>query len=219
MGRMKKRVHKKQALSEKQFTSEGKKLTDLRLRKSSLILFTVIIGISVQFAIGEIIDKEFALWVFFNFGAFLITAIRFFHGNYIHQEEPEDVQQKVAPLLFMIDFYFNIIELIALCIAGRLVGNPLGFIYAMLALSMTDVIWSVFSIFTDIPEKRKRFWVWGSLNAGTTTILVIFLILGYKAQGLISYLIFGAYLIAAGLDYCLCRQVYFGKRADLKRSS
>ena len=93
--------------------------------------------------------------------------------------------------------------------AGRLVADGLRFLYAFLALSIIDVAWAIFSIYSSKPGERYKFWVWGLLNLAAAIILVILIILGYSAVGEVSIGILVFYVVVAILDYLLCRKYYF----------
>lgn len=186
--------------------NDNKKLTtDLIVRSPSLVLFAVLIAISIEFGIEEILQPNIEYGVFLNFIAFLITAIRFFHGNYIYWEKPREED----PGRFMANFYFNVTELIILCMAGRLVADGLRFPFALLALSIIDITWAIFSIFSSKRGETHNFWVWGLLNLATAIFLAILIILGYSAMGEVSIGILTFYIVLAILDYLLCRKYYF----------
>lgn len=178
---------------------------DSVLRSSSLILFAILIGLSIQFGIQKILEPDIKYGVFLNFLTFLITAIRFFHGNYIYHEKPRLEQ----PGRFMVNFYFNIAELVALCIAGRLIAEDFRFIYALFGLSIIDITWAIFSICSSEPGERYIFRVWELLNFASAIFLTFLIKLQYSAVGTVSIVILMFYVLMAVLDYWLCRGYYF----------
>jgi hypothetical protein len=109
----------------------------------------------------------------------------------------------------MVNFYFNIAELVALCMAGRLIVEGFRFIYALLGLSVIDIAWAIFSICSSKPRERYIFQVWGVLNFASAIFLTFLIILQYSAVGTVSIIILIFYVLIAVLDYWLCRRYYF----------
>ena len=190
---------------------ESKLSADLVLRSSSLILFAILIGLSIQFGIEKILEPDIEYGVFLNFLTFLITAVRFFHGNYIYHEKPRAEQ----PGRFMINFYFNIAELVVLCMVGRLIDEGVRFIYALLGLSIIDIAWAIFSVCSSKPKERYIFYIWGLLNFASAIFLTCLIKLQYSAVGKISIVILTFYILMAVLDYYLCRGYYFGSASKI----
>lgn len=150
-------------------------------------------------------EPDIKYGIFLNFLTFLITAIRFFHGNYIYHEKPR-VEQ---PGRFMVNFYFNIAELVALCMVGRLIVEGFRFIYALFVLSIIDITWAIYSFYSSKAEERYIFWVWGLLNFASAIFLTFLIKLQYSAVGTVSIVILTFYVLMAVLDYWLCRVYYF----------
>ncbi len=180
-------------------------LSDFVIRSSSLIFFAILFGVSLQFGIEKILEPNIKYSVVLNFLTFLITTIRFFHGNYIYHEKPRIKE----PVRFMLDFYFNIAIIIALCIAGRLIDNGARFLLALLGLSIIDIVGIVLSLCISKPGERDILWVWGKLNLASAIFLILLIILNYSAVGAVSIVILIFYCLMAVLDYWFGRNYYF----------
>ena len=109
----------------------------------------------------------------------------------------------------MVNFYFNIITLISLCFIARYIEHNTKFIYALLSLSIIDVLWAVVSLFLNKFKNCLIFYVWGSLNLTTGIITFTILFLGFSTHSFISIFLFITYFIVAIADYVLCRSYYF----------
>ncbi len=56
-------------------------ISDMVIRSPSLIIYTILIGFSIQLGIERILALDFVYWVILNFLVFLITAIRYYMGG------------------------------------------------------------------------------------------------------------------------------------------
>lgn len=183
---------------------------DLMLRSPSLLLYGIIIGISINFGIQKIVDLNFTYDISLNFCTFLITAIRFFHGNYIYHEKP----RVERPFLFMTNFYFNVAELIALCMISILITDGIKFIYTLFLLSVIDISWVFISVISFKISEARTFFTWGLLNAMSVVFLSILIIFDKKAVGTTSLIIFIFYFFITFLDYYICKNYYFVMEKD-----
>ncbi|BBM85036.1 hypothetical protein [Candidatus Uabimicrobium amorphum] len=181
------------------------KTYDVAARTASLALFAILIGLSIEFGIELILRKSAKFYTYVNFATFLITAARFYHGITIYHEKP----RRESPAQFMINFYFHIIILMNFCIIARFISSPRSFVYALLVLSLIDVVWAFLSCALHKFQHVTIFKVWLSLNVGSAVFLFLMLCFSGISYQYISLLIFGFYVVMAALDYYFCRDYYF----------
>ncbi len=197
------------------------------------ILYSILISFPIEYGIDRMLKSNFDINITFNFITFLITAIRFFHGNNVHSITSKGQR----PREFFVNTFFIISELIILCMAGQLVDNTFtitsemavflinslnfiyimflnwlnnfNFIYALLVLSLIDISWALYSIITAKPGERHNFRVWGLLNVVSATFLIFLIIFSYNAIGIGTLFILIFYIVITVLDYYFSRDFYF----------
>ncbi|MBN2537495.1 hypothetical protein JXB37_04365 [candidate division WOR-3 bacterium] len=181
---------------------------DLAVRTSSLVLYAILVGLAIQYGIERFLSDN-ATWItYVNFGTFLVTAIRFFHGNSIYHERPI----AVSPLRFMMDFYFSMATLIVICVVGRSINEPVRFIFALFLLCAVDGTWGMLSMLTQRRSRPKHFIIWSALSFTFAALTLAVLWAGLAHKHWLPPVLLAIVLGLTILDYVLCRQLYFGTR-------
>jgi hypothetical protein len=198
--------------------------------KSLTNLYTVVIGISLTYAISRVVDvnaglDSITLSPVALFVAFAATLFPFFHGamrhlydTYIHasaERETAEPQPKSAALI--VDFVLLFFHALALILLSLLLKNPGHFAWVLSVVLAIDVAWGVFVNFSSSKKTaglsaESR---WAIINFVFVFVVISFLVtqdiyLGeLSTPWKVSVPLCLACLLRTLVDYVWCREFYF----------